>query len=57
MLFATVLGHVSNIVINVSAARKEFQGGSLSGLIGEGSFGKPLGLIDSSERVAFTNPI
>ncbi|XP_057369918.1 cyclic nucleotide-gated olfactory channel-like [Daphnia carinata] len=25
MLFATVLGHVSNIVINVSAARKEFQ--------------------------------
>ena len=26
MLFATVLGHVSNIVINVSAARKEFQG-------------------------------
>ncbi len=26
MLFATVLGHVSNIVINFSAARKEFQG-------------------------------
>lgn len=26
MLFATVLGHVSNIVIKVSAARKEFQG-------------------------------
>ncbi|XP_065577698.1 cyclic nucleotide-gated channel alpha-3-like isoform X2 [Artemia franciscana] len=25
MLFATVLGHVSNIVINVSAGRKEFQ--------------------------------
>lgn len=29
MLFATVLGHVSNIVINVSAARKEFQGNVL----------------------------
>ena len=26
MLFATVLGHVANIVANVSAARKEFQG-------------------------------
>ncbi|KAF4533319.1 hypothetical protein B566_EDAN004440 [Ephemera danica] len=26
MLFATVLGHVANIVTNVSAARKEFQG-------------------------------
>lgn len=25
-LFATVLGHVANIVTNVSAARKEFQG-------------------------------
>jgi len=28
-LFATVLGHVANIVTNVSAARKEFQGKSL----------------------------
>ena len=27
LLFATVLGHVANIVTNVSAARKEFQGG------------------------------
>lgn len=26
MLFATVLGHVANIVTSVSAARKEFQG-------------------------------
>lgn len=26
LLFATVLGHVANIVTNVSAARKEFQG-------------------------------
>jgi len=25
-LFASVLGHVANIVTNVSAARKEFQG-------------------------------
>lgn len=29
-LLATVLGHVANIVTNVSAARKEFQGKSLS---------------------------
>jgi hypothetical protein len=26
LLFATVLGHVANIVTSVSAARKEFQG-------------------------------
>ena len=32
MLFAAVLGHVSNIVINVSAARKEFQGSVVSSL-------------------------
>ncbi|KAA0196887.1 hypothetical protein HAZT_HAZT010812 [Hyalella azteca] len=29
LLFATVLGHVANIVTNVSAARKEFQGAFL----------------------------
>lgn len=29
MLFATVLGHVANIVTSVSAARKEFQGKSI----------------------------
>lgn len=26
LLFATILGHVANIVTNVSAGRKEFQG-------------------------------
>jgi cyclic nucleotide gated channel alpha 3 len=26
LLFATVLGHIANIVTNISAARKEFQG-------------------------------
>jgi hypothetical protein len=26
LLFATVLGHISNIVANISAARKDFQG-------------------------------
>lgn len=30
LLFATVLGHVANIVTSVSAARKEFQGESSS---------------------------
>lgn len=29
LLFATVLGHIANIVTNVSAARKEFQGKTL----------------------------
>lgn len=33
MLFATVLGHVANIVTSVSAARKEFQGKLLSLII------------------------
>ena len=30
LLFATVLGHVANIVTNISAARKEFQGTSMT---------------------------
>ena len=29
MVFATVLGYVANIVSNISAARKDFQGKSL----------------------------
>uniref|UniRef100_A0A2C9GPL5 Uncharacterized protein n=1 Tax=Anopheles arabiensis TaxID=7173 RepID=A0A2C9GPL5_ANOAR len=48
MLFATVLGHVANIVTSVSAARKEFQVGSPAGGFGSVQVHRP------SARVADT---
>ena len=33
IMFATVLGYIANIVINISAARKDFQGKSMIGKV------------------------